>query len=221
MSNYTEEQLRAIEQQLRCPSGDMGVELGQRMNEFNKAMVLHTIEALELQKGEIVLELGHGNGGHLSHLLQQATQLVYYGLDISSTMHEQAKVMNQQLMQQQSLHFQLYNGLELPFEDNFFDKIMTVNTIYFWEDHSQLMQEIGRVLKPQGTAIITFAHKSYLENSPTVGNLFTLVSKEEVQQWGALAGLTTVKFVDLHDQIENSAQEWVRRDFSLAILAKN
>lgn len=221
MSKFTEEQLRAIEQQLRCPSGAMGVEMGQRMNEFNQAMVLHTIRALEMQVEEVILELGHGNGGHLEYLLQQAPELEYHGLDISDTMHEQAKIINQQLIQQQNVDFQLYNGLKLPFEEQFFDKIMTVNTIYFWENHPQLMQEIGRVLKPQGKAIITFANRSYMEASPAVGELFTIVDKEDVQQWASSAGLQVLQFVDLQDQIENSAQEWVRRDFTLAVLSKS
>ncbi|MGH1334575.1 MAG: class I SAM-dependent methyltransferase [Aureispira sp.] len=219
MSQFTEEQLRAIEQQLRCPSGDMGIEVGQRMNNSNKAMIDSTIDSLQLQAKEVVLELGHGNGQHIHQLLEKATPLHYYGLDISTTMHEQALLINQPLMEKHALDFQLYDGVQLPLEDNSIDKIMTVNTIYFWTQPEQLMQEIGRVLRPNGRAIITFAHKSYMEAAATVGELFTIVDRADIQRLVAPTNLEIVEFVDLQDQTTNSLTQLVKRDFCLAILA--
>ena len=219
MSQFTEEQLRAIEQQLRCPSGDMGIEIGQRMNNTNKAMIDNTIELLQLQAEETVLELGHGNGQHIHQLLEKATPIHYHGLDISNTMHEQAQHINQSLMEEHALKFQLYDGVKLPFEDNTFDKIMTVNTIYFWSEPAQLMQELGRVLKPQGRAIITFAHKSYMEAAATVGELFTIVDKDDIQRLVEPTTLEVVEFVAAYDHTVNTLKQSVRRDFYLAILA--
>lgn len=220
MSKFTEKELRAIEQQLRCPDGEMGIEMGKRMNVFNQAMTNSTIDLLALEDKNVVLELGHGNGGHVQSLLQKANNIQYYGLDISETMHEQAKVLNQALVEKQAVDFQLYDGLHIPFEEDFFDKIMTVNTIYFWADAKQLMAELARVLKPQGMAIITFAHKSYLEKMPAAGELFTLIEPTDMIRLAEAAGLKVVGLIDQQDEIENSAKEMITREFCLARLTK-
>jgi ubiquinone/menaquinone biosynthesis C-methylase UbiE len=52
------------------------------------------------------------------------------------------------------------NITALPFEDQFFDKIMTIHTLYFWpEPHepSQALSELCRVLKPGGRLVITLS----------------------------------------------------------------
>lgn len=220
MSKLTQEQLRAIEKQLRCPSGEMGIDIGKRMNNSNRSMIDNTIDLLQLQAQDTVLELGHGNGKHVHQLLAKATPIHYFGLDISVTMHEQAQLINQSLATKHAINFQLYNGVELPFESCTFDKIMTVNTIYFWKEPIRLMQEIGRVLKPRGKAIITFAHRSYLEAAATVGALFTIVDKADIRSLIEPTPLEIVELIDLHDQTTNSIKQFVRRDFCVAILTR-
>jgi SAM-dependent methyltransferase len=217
---YTEEELRAIEQQLSCPAGAMGVEMGQRMNEFNRAMTDSSLELLAVEDQQRILELGHGNAGHLARLMARAQQLQYMGLDISATMNEQAQVVNQSLMTQHLIRFQLYDGTNLPFEEDSFDRIFTVNTIYFWEQPAHLMQEMARTLSPKGRLIVAFAHRSYLEQSPVIGKRFNLIDKETIQQLAAQAGLTKVGFEDRTDQIEDTAGVWVERPYIVAVLQK-
>src|SRR5258708_10309805 len=52
------------------------------------------------------------------------------------------------------------NITALPFEDQHFDKIMTIHTLYFWpEPHepSQALSELCRVLKPGGRLVFTLS----------------------------------------------------------------
>lgn len=51
-----------------------------------------------------------------------------------------------------SVRFELYDGSVFPFGDEGFDRLFTVNTIYFWEDPAHTLSEVHRVLKPGGRA---------------------------------------------------------------------
>jgi SAM-dependent methyltransferase len=60
----------------------------------------------------------------------------------------------------------LYEGKKLPFEDETFDKIFTVNTVYFWENPVEFLNEIYRVLKDDGTFVLTFGQRDFMEKLP-------------------------------------------------------
>lgn len=53
-------ELKRIAEQLRCPKGEFGVEMGRSMAGLNNEMTLKSIEALSIQNGDRILELGHG-----------------------------------------------------------------------------------------------------------------------------------------------------------------
>ena len=53
---------------------------------------------------------------------------------------------NQQNIQNGILHLFLENISKTPFENNLFDKIYTVNTIYFWNEPDKCFSEIKRII---------------------------------------------------------------------------
>ena len=65
----TENELKILAQQLSNPEGEVGKDVAKMMNETNISMTKETIKSLLLMDNEKVLELGHGNAGHLSYLL--------------------------------------------------------------------------------------------------------------------------------------------------------
>src|SRR5690606_16102596 len=134
-----------LEKQLRCPAGKAGLEVAQMMNESNLGMTLNTIDALDLRDLHNLLEIGHGNCGHLETLLSKAHKLEYVGLDISETMFEEAQRINRVLINKGKISFKLYDGTRIPFDDGTFDRGMTVNTIYFWTDPDEFIREIARI----------------------------------------------------------------------------
>src|SRR5690606_35477524 len=159
-----EKDLKALASQLRQPNGTAGVEISDMMNETNIKMTLHSIKQLNILDNEIVLELGHGNCKHLPFVLEQKSNLTYYGLEISELMNQEAKQINHQYTDKQTAFFHLYDGLIIPYENNYFDKIFTVNTIYFWDNPQLLLSEMYRVIKPKGVLNITFAQKDFMEH---------------------------------------------------------
>lgn len=174
------EQLEALATQLSHPSGEKGLEIAQMMNETNIGMTRNAISNLKLSPGDRVLELGHGNAGHLDFLLAQSNGIQYIGLEISALMRDEAKQLNRIAVETGKAQFVLYDGKTLPFEAHSVDKIFTVNTLYFWEDPKSVFAELARVLKPNGMFALTFAHRSFMEILPFTAFGFTLYNPDEV-----------------------------------------
>ncbi|MBL6446359.1 class I SAM-dependent methyltransferase [Fulvivirga sp. 29W222] len=216
----TETELREMEIQLGRPSGELGIEIGEIMNETNTGMTRNSIEFLDLQDGNSVLELGHGNCRHLEKLLETANNLCYCGLEISDLMHEEAQRINQEIIANQKADLRLYDGLEIPYSDNYFDRIMTVNTIYFWKEPIKLLHEIGRKLKPNGHLVITFAQKNFMKNLPFVGQHFTLYDKGDIDKLVKKSKLELTEYLDKTEVVKSKAGESVERFYSMAKLTK-
>ncbi len=217
---FTEAEIQEIENQLSCPSGSNGVEMGQNVNQTNLSMIHDTIEQLELQSHQRVLELGPGNGVHLEKILQSAQHLSYQGLEISTTMLEEAQRINKNFLIDQQAQFQLYDGQHLPFPDQSFDRILTVNTLYFWQKPAELLQEIYRVLQPGGIAIITYAQKDFMEKLPFVRDKFRKYNNQDVNELIHAIGQSPATFIDRVEQVKSKTGELVDRAYSMAKLIK-
>ena len=89
------EELKSIASQLRRPQGKKGIEMAEMMNGTNISMTFHSIDKLGVLDHNKILELGHGNCGHLAYLLNQRGGLAYYGLEVSELMHKEAQRINQ------------------------------------------------------------------------------------------------------------------------------
>lgn len=221
--NMSQAELQQIENQLSCPNGDDGIEMAKAMNDSNIAMTLATIKALEIKDHDAVLEIGHGNCQHLPHILEQASSIRFTGLEIAPTMQQEALRMNQTYLNQakpNSLEFLLYDGKKLPFADDFFARIMTVNTLYFWQDHTGFLAEIFRVTQSGGRLAIAFAQKRFMQNLPFVQDKFTLFDNAAIHQLVADSHFSLHDIIDVHDQVQNKQGDWVEREFSVAVLEK-
>lgn len=212
----TQKEIKELEKQLSCPDGKLGVEVGKNMNETNINMTLSTIDSLELKDNDSVLELGHGNCGHLQKLLAEANNIGYFGLEISKTMHEEAKTINTTTQAE----FLLYDGETIPFKNNSFNRVMSVNTIYFWSNPQKLITEIERVLKPNGICILTYANKEFMKNLPFVGDKFQLFGKEEIKTLVSASNLKIDALIHKTEQVTSKTGESVERTYTLAKLKK-
>lgn len=210
--------MRELERQLSRPTGETGREVANMMNETNSGMILNTIESLRLRDHHVILELGHGNGRHLNDLMTRAQGLKYAGLELSETMFKEAQKINRDLLDHHEISFALYDGIHLPFKDHTFDRMLTVNTLYFWSDPEALLNEIGRVLKPDGYAVITYAQKKMMKKLPFVGEVFRLYDDNDIAE---LVGRTSMRLVDIvarTEQVKTKSGELVPRSYAMAIV---
>ena len=211
----SEEQLMEIASQLSCPSGDSGLKTAENMALHNDNMIATAIDGLNLQPGDVVLEIGPGSGTHLTRLFAKAESLSYTGADISELMVSEAMKNNMALVKKGQASFLLSDGKQLDFGPNTFDKIFTVNTLYFWADAVNYAAEMLRVLKPGGTFCLCFAPKAFMTKLPFTGYVFKLYSQEEAVKVLTLAGFEIVATEEHKELIKTAAGESIERDFIL------
>jgi ubiquinone/menaquinone biosynthesis C-methylase UbiE len=210
---HTEEDLKNIARQLGCPEGEHGIKTGEMMHASNIGMTSAAIDALDLQNDEIILEIGHGNGGHIAQLLSKAENLNYFGADISATIIAEAEKINQEFITKGKVHFKLTDGNSLPFNDHLFDKIFTVNTIYFWTNPSEYLNEIKRTLKPKGILALCFADRNFMQNLPFTTYGFTLYEVEKVIELLEKAGFTIKNTAKKLERVQSKTGEQMERTY--------
>jgi ubiquinone/menaquinone biosynthesis C-methylase UbiE len=207
--------------QLRHPQGEQGLETAEMMHASNIGMTQHAIRCLGICAGDHILELGHGGGKHIGQVMAQGEGLIYHGLEISDLMSEQARQNNQALADQKQAFFHQYDGQTIPFPEHSFERIFTVNTIYFWEDPVQLLSELQRVLKPGGTLCITFAQESFMKGLPFTPFGFQLYDNERIGRLIASSTLCQAGSETRTETVTSKTGESVERTFTTVILKKD
>ncbi|WP_186757179.1 class I SAM-dependent methyltransferase [Echinicola salinicaeni] len=213
--NLTEDEWRAIGQQLAHPKGEEGLTVAENMQASNILMVEKAVEMLHLAGDEKVLEIGHGPAQHVYELLEVIEGLEYHGLEISDLMHKLAKKVNEPEVKSGKAKFHLYEGRKLPFVTASFDKVMTVNTIYFWEDPKEMANEVFRVLREGGNFSLAFAQRSFLEKLPFTKFNFKFYDDEMVEELMYDAGFKIIEQVDVREKLKSDPLGELEREFTV------
>ncbi len=172
--------MKMLAAQLRQPSGEFGKELGTRMNESNHHINLNTINALKLNAGDHLLEIEMGNGHFVSRLFEREKTVEYTGCDFSETMVNAARENNRDLVEAGRVRLICADVVQLPFADDSFHTVFTVNTVYFWSDPVLVLTEMKRVLKPGGEFVVALRPASVMRDYPFVKYGFELYSAESL-----------------------------------------
>lgn len=215
-----QEELQAIASQLKHPTGEKGIEMGNMMNETNINMTRHSVQNLHIASGDTILELGHGNAGHVAFIFEQAENIKYYGLEMSELMFQEARRTNRNYFSQKQAFFSIYDGNTIPFEDNLFNKVFTVNTIYFWQEPEKLLSEIYRVLQPKGILCITFAEESFMKQLPFTQFEFELYSTEKAEKLMEKTSFKIINKETLTEKVKSKTGELADRAFTTLVLEK-
>lgn len=220
MKKHTEEQLRQIAQQLRCPKGDAGKEMAEKMYLTNTDMLVQSLRFLDIIDGSRVLEIGHGNCKHLSMILSQANNVKYCGLEISILMNQEAKRINENYLKTQQAEYILYDGKNLPFIANSFDRIVTVNTLYFFENPIDILKQIYKALKNKGIFILTFQKKEFIQNLSFTKYDFNIYTIEQVREMLTKIGFKTLEEIHKEEDTISKIGEKVTRKYIIIKVIK-
>ncbi|KAA2239494.1 class I SAM-dependent methyltransferase [Chitinophaga agrisoli] len=214
----TEEEIKAVALQLGHPQGEEGIKVAAKLHEINGSMIQRTIDLLHCRDQDTVLEIGPGNGGYAPYVLSRAAGIHYYGIDISATVIELAKENLAAEIAAGTASFILGNGVELPYTDNFFDKVFTVNTLYFWEDPLQQLAEIYRVLKPGGILIPGIRSPHYMKTLPFTQYGFRMYDATQAAALLEKAGFSIADTVE--ENVEIKTERKTEVDERIYIVAK-
>ncbi|OGJ57805.1 hypothetical protein A2881_05705 [Candidatus Peribacteria bacterium RIFCSPHIGHO2_01_FULL_55_13] len=153
-------ELQTLAQQLRKPEGAYGQEVGKKMVEFNTPVIAFTIECLHLQPRDHVLEIGFGPGEGIAEAAFLAPEGYIAGIDHSAEMLAMAEERNHRAIMHEQVELTLGEARALPYDDESFDAVFSVNVLHFWKEPSVELAECLRVLKPGGRIAMYLSHPS-------------------------------------------------------------
>ena len=185
---------KGIVAQFQYPHGMLGRIAGWVMahRPSNRDRNQWTVDLLNIQPQDHVLEFGCGPGLGLQACLAQATDGVVLGLDHSRTMIHQAETRNRLALLDGRLHLQLGSLDELSNLHERFDKIFSVNVIQFFDDKSSVFTTVHAHLKPNGIVATTYMPRG---RNPSRAKALTLA--EEVKQSMEQIGFVRIRMEEL------------------------
>jgi ubiquinone/menaquinone biosynthesis C-methylase UbiE len=101
-----------------------------------------------------LLDIGTGPGYLPLKLAAIATDLDIVGVDISPAMVRIATKNAQKSGLSGRVRFQVGDAATLPFDDGYFDLVVSTMSLHHWSRPVEAMREIWRVLKPNGQVLI-------------------------------------------------------------------
>lgn len=179
----------AISRQLSRPSGRAGRAVAALMNRGNRGLNARAIALLDVRPGHRVLDLGFGGGLTFSPLLTAGAIVV--GVDRADDMVRAAQERHRDDVAAGRLSLAPGEVRSLPLDDASVDRVLTVNTVYFWPDLGVAFAEIRRVLAPGGRLVIGVRDGSVMRRVDL--DVFTLRTPQDLV--GALhdAGFVAVE----------------------------
>jgi ubiquinone/menaquinone biosynthesis C-methylase UbiE len=135
---------------------------------------------LELQAEDRVLEIGFGPGNLMGRMADITTDGIVEGIDFSAAMFKQAAKTN--IRHISSGRVVLHKGEcgSLPFGNHAFDKLCSVNTIYFWQRPEDYFSEMFRVIKPGGKIVVGFRDYEQMANLNLSKEIFNAYTRNDV-----------------------------------------
>ena len=131
------------------PEGFLGRVMLRFMNFGHAPLTNWGLSLVEIHDGWTMLDIGCGGGATLKRLLKRSKGAQVYGIDISEESVAKARKVNASVLDRQVFVTQ-GSAEKLPYEDNKFDLVTAVETVYFWPDLPNCLKEVRRVVKPGG-----------------------------------------------------------------------
>ncbi|HUJ41687.1 MAG TPA: class I SAM-dependent methyltransferase [Candidatus Acidoferrales bacterium] len=154
---------------------------GEGMKEDHLPITLPVLARMQLSTGDSVLDVGCGAGWLLRLLAERVTEGRVVGMDVSDEMIRHARRNCADLPQVMAVPGSVD---EIPWENEFFTKVISVESSYYWPDPGAGLRDIFRVVRPGGSAWMLI---NYYRDNP------------HCHQWGALLPIPTKLL---------SAEEW-------------
>ena len=129
---------------------------GPKMEQHHLDITEKTIRLMNLRPGERILDLGCGSGWATRLLARMVGegpegfgQVI--GVDVSDEMIRVARADSKDF---DNVMFVWGSAAQIPWEENFFDKVLSIESFYYWPDQERGLAELFRVMAPKGRLFI-------------------------------------------------------------------
>ena len=140
-------------------------------------------KALKFKNGSQIMDLGTGTGYISFSLAKVNMSLHVVGVDIvTNTLKANAeKAIQEQI---DNIRFVEYNGVDIPFEDDYFDCIVSRYAMHHFTEIEKSFKEIYRVLKTGGQLFISDPTPNEDDENRFVDDFMKLTKDGHVQFYG-------------------------------------
>lgn len=140
--------------QSQKPSGLIGRVITKIWLFYFKKLSLWAIKQTTISDNYRILEIGYGGGSTIKNLLALNKNLEIHGIDISKESYRTAQRVHSDSIRKGSVQLKIGNVENMPYQNNYFDRIFAIQTHIFWKDIKKSFQEVYRVLSSNSTLII-------------------------------------------------------------------
>lgn len=136
------------------PQGVFGRLAGLVMSLENRERNRQALDWVAPEISDHVLEVGFGPGIAVAELAGRAKTGFVAGIDASAVMVEQGQRRNAPAISAGRVVLKQASVTRIPFAENSFDKVLSINSLPFWDDKQLGLSEICRVLKLGGRLVL-------------------------------------------------------------------
>ena len=174
---------RFLANQYANPTGWFGRHVTSHLlSRANKNLNAAVFNALLIAKNDRFLEIGFGGGDLLLSVSRTELCSEICGIEKSESMLDKAATRLNSLSDSSTCKLKTGDIENLPLESNQFDKVCSVNTLYFWKDLHCVAAEVARVTTPNGKVILGFSLGETLKQSGYQEHGFQFYDLEQVHQ---------------------------------------
>lgn len=176
------------------------------------------IEHLHVTSNDTVLEVGSGRGYGCAKVMSGFKPKKVTGIDITPEQIERSRAIHQKAMQDSSSSLEFINASSstLPFADESYSKIYSVEAAQCFPSMDAFAEEAWRILKPGGRLVITahFAvnaqgYETLKELIPTVAqDVDRIIPINDVRAAFKNAGFREVSFDDIGEHVFEGWHQW-------------
>ena len=124
---------------------------GDEMEAHHSDIAEQTIALMHINASDRILDLGCGTGWASRRLARLATQGEVTGIDVADEMLRRAEQASQGIS---NVRYQWGSAETIPATDNSFDKVLSIESFYYYSDQGRALDELRRVMKPGGRLFI-------------------------------------------------------------------
>ncbi len=146
---------------------------GEGMEQDHLPITLPVLEKMGLAAADNVLDLGCGSGWLARRLAKRVPEGRVVGMDVSD---EMIRVARRTSLEFENILYATGEVGEIPWDANFFNHAISVESAYYWPEPAAGIREVFRVLRPGGAAWILINY--YRDNL-------------HCHQWGPLLAVPT------------------------------
>ena len=145
---------RFLIKQSQKPSGLVGRVITKIWSLYFKKLSLWAIKQTTISGNYRILEIGYGGGSTIKNLLALNKHLEVHGIDISKESYRTSQRVHSDSIRKGSVQLKIGNVENIPYQNNYFDRVFAIQTHIFWKDIKKSFQEVYRVMSSNSTLII-------------------------------------------------------------------